>query len=95
MGKEKEYIRFMVNTKICSDLVKFFKQLEFFFKSKLFLSDVNFYYIPTNIKGFFPRKIVTGPKTKFSKMMLLKGDLKFFKKKNFFSQKNNSSSQLN
>lgn len=88
MGNEKDYIRFMANTQISSDLVKFFKQLEVFFKSKLSLSNVNFYYIPTNIKGFFPRKIITGPKTKISKMTLLKGDLKFFKKKNYFSRKN-------
>ncbi len=88
MGNEKDYIRFMVNTTISSDLVKFFKQLEIFFKGKLFLPDVNFYYLSTNIKGFFPRKIITGPTTKNSKMTLLRGDLKFFKKKNCFSRKN-------
>jgi len=88
MGNEKDYIRFMTNTKISSDLLKFFKQLEVFFKGKLSLSTVNFYYLPTNIKGFYPRKIITGPRTKNVKMTLLKGDLKFFKKKNCFSRKN-------
>jgi diguanylate cyclase (GGDEF)-like protein len=83
MSSEKDFVQFIVNTQISSDYLKFLSSVESFFKKKLFLKEIIFFYLPTNVLGHFPRRIITKPNGKKHKFSLKKSDLKKIGKKKF------------
>ncbi len=78
----------MANNQISSDPINYLRNLEVFFKNKMLFKNLAFFHLPTRVKGFFPRKVITSSKNKNFKLSLTSKGLKEIKSDNYLLKKN-------
>lgn len=87
-NQKKDFIKFMINSKISYDHLKFFRNLEFFFKKKLNFKSVDFFSLITKNRNIFPRRIKVEPSLNGLKIVFTKQLLRNLKKKPYYLEKN-------
>lgn len=86
-NKRTDFIKFMINTKISSDHLKFLSNLEAFLKEKLDFKTIRFFNLAIRKGKIYPRKIIVEPKNKISKLTFSLKSLENLKRKNFLVDK--------
>lgn len=83
-NQKDHFIRFMANSKISSDHLKFLINLELFFIKKINFKAIRFFSIGIKAKKQFPRRIITSPKHETKKNAQPEGLLKHLKRKPYY-----------